>query len=174
MNWLWAVLLGLAAPALITFALNETYARGYHSAENKCAAQIEALNIKHVSAVLKANIKHQTELKEALSKSQVANREFLATQARLKKENKTLKESLHEATADTDCIVNANWLRHYRAALGVSSANRAGADTARSADDTTVTTTALLQHAIDYGHWCQGNNEQLAALQIFLRSLKRD
>lgn len=145
------------------------YGVGYNSAKDKYTAEIEKQKTEYAQVIVAAANEYQAKLNAALASSQRASRDFLATQARLKKENQALKESLHEATADTYCVLDTHWLRHYRTALGVSATDSDGIDTARSAHGTTVTTAALLQHAIDYGHWCQGNAEQLKALQSFLR-----
>lgn len=146
------------------------YHDGYEKAENEYRAQIETLKAEHATAALAAQAQYQTQLDQALQYGQRASRNFLATQAQLKHENQRLKDGLHEATATTPaCTLSPDWLRHYRQALGVPAAHPAGAGAARGADDAAITTTAVLQHAIDYGHWCQANTAALTALQSYLK-----
>lgn len=172
MKWLVYVAAGLSIPTLLTLGVGAIYSKGYDSAQSQCQGQLDSLQASYDRAAIEAQNTHQTALLEALKKGQQASRDYMATERALAEQNQRLKDKLHEAAANTACVLDANWLRHYRAALGVPATHTDGADPARRADDATASATELLRHAIDYGQWCQANTAQLRALQGFLKEGK--
>lgn len=148
-----------------------SYSMGYDSAEQKYTAKISTLKRSYMQANAAAMTTYQSRLNDALDLSHKSSRKFLSAQASLRQQNQLLKEQLNEATINTHCAIDANWLRHYRAALGVSATRSDGDDSTGGTNDTTTTTAALLRHATDFGLWCRSNTEQLIELQGYLKGV---
>lgn len=148
-----------------------SYYAGYDSAKQKYTHQLMGLKKDYAEASLAAAVDYQITLNNALIKSQAASRSFLSAQSKLKLENEKLKEQLDEASANSDCTVDAKWLHHYRSALGVPATNtsKARKSSAGKSDESTANATGLLRHATEYGLWCRTNTEQLIELQTFIR-----
>lgn len=173
-------------PALLFFVLfvvfvsttqyiaNSNYRRGYLSAETQGLAQISKLKKQHSQALANQYQAYLAKLERAQQRANDADKNHLTKQAKLNKQLQRLQGELHEALRhQPECTFTVQWVQHYQAALGLPTDDRGNATAANTAKPVTKNTAAadaetLLQHAEQYGHWCQSAVARLDDLQLLI------
>lgn len=175
----WLVVLALVF--LAGFRLGATYAQNQSGVEiASLQASLAEQDRLRALAIAKAQALYQAELISTLRTGKSSERDFLNKQQQLIQQQKALKERLDEATANSAnsaCTLSPGWVQHYRQALGINrvpTAHANGAGDSRGVADAAITTTELLRHAAEYGHWCQSNFNQLTALQRLIKGQPHD